>query len=240
MHLPTASRPRPNFRAKASFTIATFGVPAASAAVNSRPASERHAEACGSSRRRPRCSASWRRCRGRARSPAPTRRSPSCRPPAAGPRAAVTAVTPGRAASSSSTPLEEAARAGGVVAVAARARCAKVTTLSTFSPRSTRLTLQQALEEEPGRDEQRHGERDLRRHQRRAEARRGARRRTSCPAPARMVVTRSGRVLCSAGNMPKSKPRADRQRRRRRASPSGAAWSVEARWRPPSGRMRAR
>ena len=39
MRLPTASRPRLNFFANASLTIATFGAPCASARVNSRPAS---------------------------------------------------------------------------------------------------------------------------------------------------------------------------------------------------------
>jgi hypothetical protein len=41
MRLPTAFRPRLNFRANASLTTATFGRPAASAAVNSRPESSR-------------------------------------------------------------------------------------------------------------------------------------------------------------------------------------------------------
>jgi hypothetical protein len=38
MRFPTAPRPRLNLRVKASFTMATFGAPAASARVKSRPA----------------------------------------------------------------------------------------------------------------------------------------------------------------------------------------------------------
>ena len=57
-----------------------------------------------------------------------------------------------------------------------------------------------------GHDEQRHRERDLRRDEpvrKRAAARPPP---VICPAPARIVLMRSGRVLCSAGKRPNSRP----------------------------------
>ena len=44
MCLPTALRPRLNFFANVSFTIATLAAPALSLAVKSRPGEQRHAE----------------------------------------------------------------------------------------------------------------------------------------------------------------------------------------------------
>ena len=73
-------------------------------------------------------------------------------------------------------------------------------------PRSTRLTFTRLLREEAGRDQQRHRERDLRRRQRRAEPRGAARAPDGWPACPFSVESRSGRVLCSAGNRPNRRP----------------------------------
>ena len=79
---------------------------------------------------------------------------------------------------------------------------------------------------EPGRHEQRHRQRDLRRRERGAEARRG-------PCARRLArealehATRSGRVLCSAGNRPKASPVASDSAARRPARvPSIAEMNV--------------
>ena len=202
MNLPIASRPRLNFLVNASFTIATFGDPSASATLNSRPATtgipsvrkypgptslKRELASMSGPRLNPCTATSLPNCCLIEREPALTIHRQRRELPRA--------------------PLPVARRTASIARRVAIQlwRDSNVTTRSIFRPRSTRLTLVRLLPNSPAAASSAiesatcattSDVRNLAAEARAGQlARSGAKRRHEI-----------GRVLCSAGKSPKSKP----------------------------------
>ena len=159
---------------------------------------------------------------GPLRSPAPRRCCPSCCRRAAAPSRRRHAGDAGHRASSSSRRSKNACERCDVVAVQLAARRRTSRRCRRCTPRSTRLTFIRLLMNSPAEMSSAIESAicavtsDVRK-------RAAARAPDGWPGAARSVVTRSGRVLCSAGNRPNSKPGGDATAPRRRAPPPAAA-----------------
>ncbi len=147
IHLPTASRPRLNFLAKVSLTTATRPEPCTSEVVNSRPASSGtpnvRKKSVPTSLNRAPLSMS-----GPLSKPSTDTLLPQLLPASSGTIAAVTPVTPGSAASSSSTRANSCCERAFSYPLRL-GEMPNVTTLSIRSPRSTRLTLERLFRNRP-------------------------------------------------------------------------------------------
>ena len=158
----------------------------------------------GSSPGRPRCSASSCRCPDRLEALDRDVAAPVAAGEQRHRRRRHAGRRPAARASSSSSGSNSCARPLRRVAVQLR-RDAERDDVVDVQAEIDAADVDQALGEQPGRHEQRHRQRDLRRRQRRRK-RAADRAPDGWPACPSAPTTRSGRVLCSAGNRPKSSP----------------------------------
>ena len=149
MRLPTASRPRLNFLANASLTIATFGAPERVGARELAAGDQRHADRAEDIPAPTSLSASWCRCPGRPRTPPPRRCCPSCLPASSGTHATADRRHAGQRRQLVLERARTARASAAACSRSARVRRANVIRLSIFRPRSTRLMLSRLLANSP-------------------------------------------------------------------------------------------